>query len=132
MINIKLEEDKKGNVILKANVDEIHKENRIIKRALFESRVLKNSKEFKYIIPMKYFWPILSNVEKDIIKISDESKIEVLEFSDEYEESYYYSFKATVQYMKKWREEGCPPISRIKIELDNLELEKKVVFERLI
>ncbi len=132
MINIKLDEDKRGNVVFKADIDDLHKENRIIKRALFESRIIKNRKEYKYTIPMKYLWPILSNVEKDIININNESKLEVLEFSDEYEEVYYYSFKATPSYMRKWREEGCPSISKIKIDLENLKLEKKVVFERLI
>ena len=40
MINIKLDEDKRGKVIFRANIDECHKDNRILKRALFESRVV--------------------------------------------------------------------------------------------
>lgn len=132
MINIKLDEDKRGNVIFKADIDECHKDNKIIKRALFESRLLKEKSGFKYNIPMKYFWPILNNIDKEILKFNEESKLDFLEFSDEYEESYYYSYKATPIYMKKWRDEGCPPIYRICINIQTLELNKKVVFERLI
>ncbi|EGT3615389.1 hypothetical protein FHH43_03935 [Clostridium perfringens] len=130
MINIKLDEDKRGKVIFRANIDECHKDDRIIKRALFESKVVNN--EFKYNIPMKYFWPILSNMDKEILSLSEESKKEVLEFSDEYEEVYYYSYKATPAYMKKWREEGCPQIFKMTINPKDLSIDKKVIFERLI
>ena len=34
--------------------------------------------------------------------------------------------------MKKWREEGCPPIFKITINPKDLSVEKKVIFERLI
>ncbi|NGT26718.1 hypothetical protein G6Z19_08355, partial [Clostridium perfringens] len=61
-----------------------------------------------------------------------DSRLEVLEFSDEYEEVYYYNYKATPAYMKKWREEGCPPIFKITINPKDLSVEKKVIFERLI
>lgn len=130
MINIKLDEDKRGKVIFRANIDECHKEDRILKRALFESRVVNN--EFKYNIPMKYFWPILNNMDKKILSLSEDSKKEVLEFADEYEEVYYYSFKATPAYMRKWREEGCPQIFKMTINPEDLSIEKKVIFERLI
>lgn len=130
MVNIKLDEDKRGKVIFRANIDECHKEDRILKRALFESRVVNN--EFKYNIPMKYFWPILNNMDKKILSLSEDSKKEVLEFADEYEEVYYYSFKATPAYMKKWREEGCPQIFKMTINPEDLSIEKKVIFERLI
>lgn len=130
MINIKLDENKRGKVIFRANIDECHKDNRILKRALFESRVVNN--EFKYNIPMKYFWPIINNVHKELISLSEDSRLEVLEFSDEYEEVYYYNYKATPVYMKKWREEGCPPIFKITINPKDLSVEKKVIFERLI
>lgn len=130
MINIKLDEDKRGNVIFRANINENLKENRILKRALFESREVKNN--FKYKIPMKYFWPIINNIDKDLIILSKDSKLEFLEFSDEYEEVYHYSYKATPAYMKKWREEGCPPIFKIFINLKDKTLEKKKIFERLI
>ena len=130
MINIKLDEDKRGKVIFRANIDECHKEDRILKRALFESRVVNN--KFKYNIPMKYFWPILNNMDKKILRLSEDSKKEVLEFADEYEEVYYYSFKATPAYMKKWREEGCPQIFKMTINPEDLSIEKKVIFERLI
>ncbi|ELC8441860.1 hypothetical protein QYB59_000866 [Clostridium perfringens] len=130
MINIKLDEDKRGKVIFRANIDECHKEDRILKRALFESRVVNN--EFKYNIPMKYFWPILNNMDKKILSLSEDSKKEVLEFADEYEEVYYYSYKATPAYMKKWREEGCPQIFKMTINPEDLSIEKKVIFERLI
>ncbi|MGG5462594.1 hypothetical protein [Clostridium sp. B9] len=132
MINIKLDQDKRGNVIFRANIDESHRDNRIIKRALFESRVTKGNTDFKYTIPMKYFWPILNNVDKEILEVSEESRTDFLEFSDEYEECYYYSYKATPAYMKRWRDEGCPPISRVELNMETLELNKKVVFERLI
>lgn len=130
MINIKLDEDKRGKVIFRANIDECHKEHRIIKRALFESREVNDI--FRYKIPMKYFWPIINNIDSGVISLSDDSRFEVLEFSDEYEEMYYYSYKATPTYMKKWREEGCPQIFKITINPENLIIDKKVVFERLI
>lgn len=130
MINIKLDEDKRGKIIFRANIDECHKDNRVLKRALFESRVVKN--EFKYNIPMKYFWPILNNIDKKLISLNKDSKLEFLEFSDEYEEFYYYTYKATAVYMKRWREEGCPPIFKVTINPKDLSLKKRIVFERLI
>lgn len=132
MININLECDKRGNILFKAKVDEEHKENIIIKRCLFESRIVKSNKKFPYVIPMKFLLPILNNFNKEHITFNAESLNEFLEFADEYDEKFYYIYKANSTYMNKWIEEGCPKIYKVIINKEDLSVSKNVAFERLI
>ncbi|MGL5766613.1 MAG: hypothetical protein ACRCX8_13335, partial [Sarcina sp.] len=60
------------------------------------------------------------------------SLLSILEFSDEYEEKFYYTNKADSKYMKKWREEGCPTIFRITLDNEKIDINKEIAFERLL
>lgn len=132
MFKIKLENDRRGNLKFRAKIDEKLKENIIIKRAIFESKIIKSNKEYDYLIPMKFFIPIIKNLDKDLIKIDKDSVNSFLEFSDDYEEVFYYAALATSAYMKKWRDENCPKIYKIKIDKIKVELQKEIAFERLL
>lgn len=132
MLEIKIESDNKGALKFRANVDEKLKDNMIIKRAIFESRTIKSNKKYPYIIPMKFFIPLIRNISNEFIKLDSESVVSFLEFSDEYEEEIYYNEKATAVYMKKWRDEGCPEIFKIIVDRESLNISKEVVFRRLI
>ena len=132
MLEIKIESDNKGVLKFRANVDEKLKDNMIIKRAMFESKTIKSNKKYPYIIPMKFFVPLIRNISNEFIKLDSESVVSFLEFSDEYEEEIYYNEKATATYMRKWRDEGCPEIFKIIVDRENLNISKEVVFRRLI
>lgn len=132
MIRICLQSDKTGNIIFRALVDEEHRNNIIIKRSLFESKIVKTNKKFPYVIPMKFLLPIIRNFNKDKIEFSNGSLYEFLEFSDDYDEKFYYTYKASSNYMKKWREEGCPKIYKVYINKKDLKVTKNIVFERII
>ena len=128
MIYIFLENDKRGNIIFKAKIDDYIKENKMIKRILMESKFLK--KESLYNIPMKFLLPLLNNFPKEHLQIDYESLNNFLEFSDEYDENFYYIYKANSRYMNKWIENGCPKIYKITIDKENLDISKSVAFER--
>ena len=132
MLEIKIDSDNKGALKFRANVDEKLKDNIIIKRAIFESRTIKSNKKYPYIIPMKFFIPLIRNISNEFIKLDSESVVSFLEFSDEYEEEIYYNEKATAIYMKKWRDEGCPEIFKIIVDRESLDISKEVVFRRLL
>ncbi|SHI35335.1 hypothetical protein SAMN02745163_00072 [Clostridium cavendishii DSM 21758] len=132
MIRIRLDNFKNQGMIFKMFVDEETKENRIIKRCLLEAKVLKNAKQYPYNVPMKYLIPIMKNFSSDEIKVDKRSLLEFLEFSDEYDENFYYIHKANANYMKKWREVGCPKIYKVIIDSLTYKISKEVVFERLI
>ena len=109
MIKIKIDKNKRGEPIFKLGYKELEeKEVRFLKRAIMEGKEIKGI--FKYEIPLRFFTPIFNNFNKENIKIDRYSKVEYLEFSDFYDERYFYSFEITPKYMKKWREEGCPNI----------------------
>lgn len=132
MIKIKLDKFKNNNMNFRMDVSEEFKENVIIKRCLLEARVNNSVKQYKYLVPMKYLLPVINNFSSEQLKFDKRSLLEFLEFSDEYDENYYYIYKANATYMKKWREEGCPPIYKVIIDVDSKEFKKEVVFERLI
>lgn len=132
MINFKIESTVNGELKFRANISDDMKENLIIKRALFESKIIKNNKEYQYLIPIKYFLPITRNLKSTDFTFDKDSIETFLEFSDEYEEYFFYTAKATAGYMKKWRENGCPKIYKIKIDKENNLIEKEFAFERLI
>lgn len=128
MIYIFLENDKRGNIVFKAKIDDYIKENKIIKRILMESKFLK--KESLYNIPVKFLLPLLNNFPKEHLQIDSKSLNTFLEFSDEYDENFYYIYRANSKYMNKWIENGCPKIYRTTINKENLEISKSVAFER--
>ena len=132
MMKFKIESSGTGELKFRAFISEEMKENRIIKRALFESKIVKSNKEYPYLIPIKYFVPIIRNMNSEELKVDDNCIDSFLEFSDEYEEKFFYASKATARYMKKWREEGCPKIYKIKIDKINCKVEKEFAFARLI
>ncbi|MGL5634408.1 MAG: hypothetical protein ACRDDL_05050 [Sarcina sp.] len=132
MLKLKLENDKAGNIKFKIKFSRDLEENIIIKRAVFEGKKLKRNKDYKYILPNKYIFPIIHNFEKNKLQIDKKSLLSILEFSDEYEEKFYYTNKADSKYMKKWREEGCPTIFRITLDNEKIDINKEIAFERLL
>lgn len=132
MIKIKLEKLKNGNIIFRMDINDELKENIIIRRCLIECKIKKSVKQYPYVVPMKYLLPIINNFSTNQIKIDKRSLFQFLEFSDEYDENYYYTYKANAPYMKKWREVGCPKIYKITINGECLEVNKEVAFERLL
>lgn len=128
MIYIFLENDRRGNIVFKAKIDDELKDNKIIKRILMESKFLK--KESIYNIPMKFLLPLLKNFPKEHLNIDKNSLNTFLEFSDEYDENFYYIHKPNSKYMNKWIENGCPKIYKTTINKDNLSISKSIAFER--
>ena len=58
-------------------------------------------------------------------------KLSFLEFSDDFDEKYFYIFQVNARYMKKWREERCPNIFKIEIDKETLEIKKEVIFKKI-
>ena len=114
MIKIKIDKNKANEPVFKLNFKNLNeKESRLLKRALIEGKEIKGL--YKYNIPLRYLLPIIKNLDKDNIKIDKYSKLSYLEFSDDFDENYYYILEANAKFMKKWREEGCPNIFKIEI-----------------
>lgn len=128
MIRIKLEQNKRGKIIFKIKVKDNNKQNILLKRALMESKPLKGN--YNYEVPLRFFIPICNNINKENIIIDKKSILSYLEFSDCYDENYYTDVEATPKYMKKWREEGCPDIFRITINLDDFHITKELAFRK--
>ncbi|SCK03998.1 Uncharacterised protein [uncultured Clostridium sp.] len=130
MIKVKIDKNKRGEPIFKLGYKELEeKEVRFLKRAIMEGKEIKGM--FKYEIPLRFFTPIFNNFDKENIKIDRYSKVEYLEFSDFYDERYFYSFEVTPKYMKKWREEGCPNIFKIQIDAETKEIKKEIIFKKI-
>lgn len=130
MIRIKIDKNKKGEPNFKLQFKKIdEREERFLKRALMEGREIKGS--FKYEIPLRFFMPIIRNIKKENLKVDRYSKNTFYEFSDRYDEKYYYSFEINAKYMKKWRQEECPDIFKVEIDSETLELKKEVVFKKI-
>jgi len=130
MIRAKLEKNKSGKIIFKLKVDDASKNNILFKRALMESKAIKGKSRYEYEVPLRFFVPIYNNVDKENFSLDKKSIISYLEFSDYYDQNYYTDIDATAKYMKKWREEGCPEIYRITIDIENHEVKKEVVFKK--
>ena len=130
MIKIKLEKNKSGKIIFKLKIDDKNKDNVLFKRALMESKSLKEQARYDYEVPLRFFIPICNNVDKENLKLDKKSIISYLEFSDYYDQNYYTDTEATAKYMKKWREEGCPDIYKITIDEESYEITKEVIFKR--
>jgi hypothetical protein len=130
MTRAKLEKNKSGKIVFKLKIDDNDKTNILFKRALMESKIIKGKSRYEYEVPLRFFVPICKNVIKENFALDKRSILSYLEFSDYYDENYYTNVEATPQYMKKWREEGCPDIYRITIDKDNYEVKKEVVFKK--
>lgn len=130
MIRIKIDKNKQGEPIFRMSFKELEKsEELFLRRALIDSKEISGS--FKYEVPLRYFLPIFNNINKDRIKIDRHSKLSYIEFSDKFDEKYYYTFQVTPKYMKKWREEDCPNIFKIEINAETKELSKEVIFKKI-
>ncbi|GIM28617.1 hypothetical protein CPJCM30710_12830 [Clostridium polyendosporum] len=129
MIRLKIEKDKKQNVILKAAIKKELFDNQIIKRLIIEGKKLKTG-QFNYQLPIRYLLPVVNNLDKKLVRIDKRSINSFIEFSDEYDKNYYCTTEANFKYMKKWREVGCPKIYRIDIDCEGIEVVKTLAFER--
>ena len=130
MIKVKIEKNRLNEPIFKLGFKKLNdKEERFLKRALIEGKEISGT--YKYEIPLKYFVPIMNNIDKENIKLDRYSKLSFLEFSDDFDEKYFYILEANAKYMKKWREEGCPNIFKIEINKDTLEIKKEIIFKKI-
>ena len=130
MIKIKLEKNKSDKIIFKLKIDDSYKGSILFKRALMESKVLKEKSKYNYEVPLRFFIPICNNIDKENLKLDKKSILSYLEFSDSYDQNYYTDVDATAKYMKKWRDEGCPDIYRITVDQDNYDIKKEVAFKK--
>ena len=130
MIKVKIEKNRLNEPIFKLGFKKLNdKEERFLKRELIEGKEISGT--YKYEIPLKYFVPIMNNIDKENIKLDRYSKLSFLEFSDDFDEKYFYILEANAKYMKKWREEGCPNIFKIEINKDTLEIKKEIIFKKI-
>ena len=130
MICIKLEKNKRNEPVLKMNAskEDITK-FRALKRIIMESRKIKGM--YEYSVPMRFFEIMFNVIPKDIMKIDKRSIDYYLEYSDSYEDHYYYITEVNAKYRKKWREEGCPNIYKINIDKEEKKLKKEIAFKRV-
>ena len=130
MVRVKIDKDRFGTPRFKISFTNLNeKESRIIKRALIDGKEVKGN--FKYEVPLKYFIPIINNIDKENLIIDRYSELSFLEFSDIYDEKYFYTFEANAKYMRKWREEECPNIYKIEIDRNTLDISKEVIFKKI-
>lgn len=130
MIKVKLEADKRNKPLFKIHIKENELEKyKFLKRALMESKSIKG--RYNYQVPLRFFEPIINNIPCDEIVIDKKSILFYLEFSDDYDEKYYYKTQADAPYMKKWREEGCPNIYKVNLDLENNKISKEIAFQKL-
>lgn len=130
MIKIKLEKNKRGEPIFKLCIKDGDLEYyKFLKRSLMDGKKLTGS--YNYEVPLRYFVPIFNNIPKDRLSLDKKSILSYLEFSDDFDEKYYYTLTATPKYMRLWREENCPNIYKVSIDKESLTLEKEVAFKKV-
>lgn len=130
MIKIKLEENRKKEPILKLNIkDENLDDYKFLKRSLMDGKKIKG--DYNYEVPLRYFIPIFKNISKDRLTVDKKSILTYLEFSDDFDETYYYTLIPNAKYMKSWREENCPNIYRVSINIQDLTIEKEIAFQKV-
>ncbi|WP_315077979.1 hypothetical protein [uncultured Clostridium sp.] len=128
MIIIKLEKNKKRQIIFKIKFTDGEENKLFFKRAIIEGKKIKG--DFDYQVPLRFFIPIVKNINKKDILLDKDSLLSYLEFSDIYDENYYNEIQATPNYMKKWREECCPEIYKVTIDKENCNIEKEIIFNK--
>ena len=128
MIKIKIEEKRNLNFIFKVAItnDDISND-RILKRLLMEGKKIRG--EYTYEIPLRFLLPILNNYNKDNIEIDNESIVEFFQFSDIYDEKYYYTTKVNDKYMQLWISEQCPHIYKVSINRESKEVNYRIAFK---
>ena len=126
MIRIRADIDKRYNLYIKLSFDKELEKNRILKRCLLEGVKIKD-KRYEYKVPGKFFLILVNNL-KDV-KLHKGNIDSFLEFSDQYDERYFYSEKADAKYMKKWREVGCPKIYKVIIDRENNKIYMELAFK---
>ena len=132
MIRLKLEREKKNGIILKVGI--VNKEevnNPIIRRVLFEGQEIKGGRKYNYIIPLKFLIPIVNNINNEEVVIEKSSLLSYIEYSDEYDEHYYYIQEVTPSYMKNWRKCGCPKIYKVTLDVNKNSVNKEVIFNKI-
>lgn len=130
MIKILIEKTKKNEPVFKIKVNDKEVEKyRMLRAPLFQSIKIKG--EYNYKVPIRFFEPIINNIPPEDIKIDKKSINSYLEFSDEYDEKYYYTTEPNASYMTKWRSEGCPNIFKVKIDINRSIISKEVAFKKV-
>lgn len=130
MIKFKIQKGKNEDPIFKIRIkDEELVSYPFLKRAIIEAKKIKG--RYNYQVPLRYFVPLVNNINKESLCIDKDSKLEFFEFWDDFEEKYYASLTATPKFMKLWREEKCPNIFKIKIDMENLTLTKEIAFKKI-
>lgn len=130
MIKLRIDKTRLNEPIFKIALEEIDiQNNRLLKRISFEGKRIKGL--YTHEIPMKFFYPVISNLNSEDIYIDTRSNLCFLEFADEFEEEFEYSLGATPKYMRKWREFGCPNIYKIKIDAETKKISKKIAFKKI-
>lgn len=130
MIKLKLEKNKRNEPIFKLKVSQEDLKDRLyLKRAIMEGRELKG--DYNYKVPIKFFQPILNKLNSEEYEIHSDSLVFFLEFSDDYDEKYYYRTEVDARYMKRWREEGCPNIYKTTIDIKEKKIVKEIAFKKI-
>lgn len=130
MARIKIEKNKKNEPVFKLKLkdDEVEK-YRLLKRALMESKKIKG--QFNYMVPIRYFEVVFRNIKKEDLEIDKRSLNSYLEYSDDYDEIYYYRVEADAKFMKTWRLQGCPYIYKVSIDSETKEIKKELAFKKV-
>ena len=128
MIKKKIEEKRNLTFIFKVAItnDDISND-RILKRLLMEGKKIRG--EYTYEIPLRFLLPILNNYNKDNIEIDNDSIVEFFQFSDIYDEKYYYTTKVNDKYMQLWISEQCPHIYKVSINRESKEVNYRIAFK---
>lgn len=130
MIKFKIQKGKNEEPIFKIRIkDEELVSYPFLRRAIIEAKKIKG--RYNYQVPLRYFVPLVNNINKKSLCIDKDSKVEFFEFWDDFEEKYYASLTATPKFMKLWREEKCPNIFKIKIDIESLTLTKEIAFKKI-
>ena len=89
MARIKIEKNKKNEPIFKLKLKDCEIEKyRLLKRALMESKKIKG--HYNYMVPIRYFEVVFKNIKKEDMQIDKRSLNSYLEYSDDYDDVYYY------------------------------------------
>lgn len=130
MVRIKLQLDKKNNVKFKLKISNEDAQNVFLKRALLEGRELKSDRFFNYEIPIRFLKPVITVLSKENIVLDKRSIVSFIQFSDIYDERYYYDSSINPKFLKLWRENNCPDIYKIEINKDTLDIESKIIVSK--
>ena len=130
MARIKIEKNKKNEPVFKLKLKDSEIEKyRLLKRALIESKKIKG--HYNYVVPIRYFEGVFRNIKKEDLEIDKRSQKSYLEYSDDYDEVYYYKVEADAKFMKTWRLEGCPDIYKVSIDDETKEIKKELAFKKI-